>query len=186
LPPSEPKKAANGQPISAPLSSSDMDGFAQHRCAFDANNVFCWGANSLHQVDGAQDPPDDDADEARPVAFVAANTPNPTHRTIAAGGTFTIALDSLGQIGCWGDNGGKQCTSNGHTPLEFPDGNFDLIAVNPDNPPARFVTLSAAEGSACAIGSDTELYCWGDSPSGEVGQGAGAADQDYATTVVSQ
>ncbi len=86
---------------------------------------------------------------------------------VAAGGGFSVALDGSGNAIAWGNNDkgqlGDGTTTASSTPVvvargEIPDG-VDLKQV------------SAGGSTAVALGSDGQLYAWGDNSSGQLGNG---------------
>lgn len=175
------------QPLLGPSSllvgvreGGDIDPAGGHRCAITIDKTICWGTNGRHQAAVASG-----EQLFGSVRDLVVRLPGDDYlRTIASGAEFTLAVDASGHVQCWGDNTAMQCTRN--APPES-SGNEVEIAVHVEQgEPPTFVTLAAGEATGCAVAEDGALYCWGDSARGETGLGAGAADQDFATTIVSQ
>src|SRR5690606_8773651 len=83
---------------------------------------------------------------------------------IAAGGSFTCAVDAGGGASCWGN--GREG--------ELGDGAFH---IRPDPGPALMTgiaTLAAGNDHACAIATDGTVSCWGRGGSGQLGDGGTA------------
>lgn len=97
--------------------------------------------------------------------------------SLDVGSDFTCGVANLGRGYCWGGEGGPDRR------LSVPADSTCFDVVNPGVSdgcalsPLRFgigVTLtsvSAGGTSACGIGSDTHVYCWGDDKQGQLGDG---------------
>ncbi len=138
-----------------------------HACAIDLyGQAHCWG-----------DPSDD-----------MTSAPTDTLVAISAGGYHTSAIDTSGQLVCWGKNLNAQCSS-------APSGSFIQIdsgesgtcgvdATNqiqcwgrydPGTPPSgSFQQVSLADYHACALDMSNEVQCWGSDRSGSVSDPSGA------------
>jgi len=82
--------------------------------------------------------------------------------TVAAGGTATCAVTSLGEIHCWGDNSwgqlGDGTLQNSQLPRRIPSS-------------ASFVSVTAGTYHFCALANDGQAYCWGMNIHGQLGLG---------------
>jgi alpha-tubulin suppressor-like RCC1 family protein len=128
-----------------------------HSCALDANGqVWCWGRGVEGQLG-------DDTGLSRPTP-VAVVLGSATRRAqaISVGGAHSCALDSDGQVWCWGRGAegqlGTGTTANGLSPSEVPA----LGGVR---------ALAAGGAHSCAVRVDGTVACWGANDSGQLGDG---------------
>lgn len=119
---------------------------SDHTCAFmQTGGIKCWGANESGQLgDGSL------VDRLESVDIV--NLPDDI-TTLAAGFAHTCALNSQGQVMCWGDNSHGQLGDENHdvhtTPVIVPG--LDSGAVK----------VAAGNGYTCALTSQGGVKCWG-------------------------
>ena len=86
-----------------------------------------------------------------------------TPTSISAGGGFALATGSDGNLYAWGDNADGQL-GNGTTTQSTTPVQVELPGVTP-------TAISAGGGFALAIGSDGNLYAWGQNTNGQLGNG---------------
>ena len=83
--------------------------------------------------------------------------------TVDTGGTHTCAINTDGQLYCWGWNFygqiGDGTTTNKHSPTR--------IGVDSD-----WTSVSSGSNHTCAIKEGGELYCWGVNGNGRLGDGS--------------
>ncbi|MGA8726953.1 MAG: putative Ig domain-containing protein [Acidimicrobiales bacterium] len=142
-----PRAIASGQSVAYAIGS---DG-----------NLYAWGYDGYGELGNGTTM----FDSLTPVEVALPSGVTPT--AIASGGYSGYAIGSDGHLYAWGDNGngelGNGTTTNSSTPVEvsLPSG------VTP-----TAIAGSAADGlSGYAIGSDGNLYAWGDNYQGELGNG---------------
>jgi len=137
---------------------------AYHTCALTGNQrVYCWGLNNNGQLGFGS------GDSNVPGLVFGFNTVG-TASAIAAGSTFTCALDSAGAVQCWGYNGdgelGNGTNLNSSTPVQ-------VLGL-----PRQVVAITAggqfANGHACALSQVGAIYCWGANGFGQLGNGTTA------------
>jgi alpha-tubulin suppressor-like RCC1 family protein len=128
-----------------------------HGCALlDDNSVFCWGANSHHELANGQTT---DSTYAQKVAGLPGNI-----SSIESGAFHQCATTLEGQSFCWGYNGYGQLgystqTSYSETPRKVQN----LPAIE---------RMSLGVDHSCGITmNDHELLCWGRNDSGQLGNG---------------
>ena len=158
-------------PVSMPqgVSFSQLAGGSNHTCAIgDDNNAYCWGRNDSGQLGNGRT-----SDQVTPVAVSMPSGVN--FSQLAVGTAHTCALGSNGNAYCWGfnDNGqlGNGSTSSQSIPV--------LVEVPKD---VKFSQLSAGGRHTCALGNDSNAYCWGSNVIGQLGDGRNV-DQPVSTPV---
>lgn len=150
--------------ISRTAKFSQLSAGANHICGLNAYDlsVMCWGRGNHGQLgNGSTD------SSAVPVAVVGEG-----FNAVTSGGLFdghSCAVNGGGSISCWGDNAfgqlgnGTTANSSVPVPISAPVG----VTFSPG--------MSAGSRHTCAISADMDLYCWGGSTHGELGNGTNAA-----------
>jgi alpha-tubulin suppressor-like RCC1 family protein len=126
-----------------------------HTClAGEDGKLWCWGENAAHELgDGTAD----DRGSPVPVRDLPGDAID-----VSAGYAHTCALLREGAIACWGSNEHGQCgTGSGPEPQKRPE----LVPV----PEVRFAALTAGRAHTCAVSSEGDVYCWGDTTYGQAG-----------------
>lgn len=135
----------------------------RHSCSLVSGAVKCWGHNNYGQLgDGTN------TNSYVPVATLGLTS---GVQDIAAAGdsvggnALSCAIDSLGAVKCWGENSmgqvGDGTTSSRNSPVQVQGltSGFSKVSVSP--------------GTACALKSTGQAYCWGNNTSGQLGLGWG-------------
>jgi alpha-tubulin suppressor-like RCC1 family protein len=128
-----------------------------HVCALTlSGNVKCWGANYGGQLGNGSD----DATASSPVDAVGLSEDIVVD--IAAGGSNTCILNSLGGVKCWGDNtygqlGINSYIYNSHVPVS-------VIGLE-----SGVKSISLGDTHMCALTILSTVKCWGSNYSGELG-----------------
>lgn len=135
-----------------------------HTCAVDSEgSIWCWGSDSSGQLgNGATT-----GDQASPVEVTGGRI----YTRVTAGKDFTCALEADGDAACWGENSSGQLGDNGAPS----DANAPVSVAMPG---VAFVDIAAGDSHACALSADGDIYCWGEDGDEQLGDGAGATDQD--------
>jgi alpha-tubulin suppressor-like RCC1 family protein len=144
-----------------PVNVSGLSGVAAitagayHTCALTtAGTVKCWGNNLNGQLGHGS---------ATTVLSTTSGEVSGLPRVvaIAAGGTHTCALTTVGKIMCWGSNAagslGNGNTISSTTPVEVSGLNSDVAAI------------AAGAGHTCALTAAGVMMCWGDNGFGQLG-----------------
>ncbi|MDR0591421.1 MAG: IPT/TIG domain-containing protein, partial [Candidatus Nomurabacteria bacterium] len=145
--------------------------------AIDSNGaMYAWGDNTYGQFGNGSTAASNIPILISPVGDIAGKTIKyigtnsdvngygPSSPTI--GSTCAIASDD--KVYCWGDGTGGQL-GNGST-----SSSLVPVAVSTASTPAMASVSKLAKGSgaACAIASDSKLYCWGSAQYGSLGNGS--------------
>jgi alpha-tubulin suppressor-like RCC1 family protein len=119
--------------------------------------LYAWGVNNAGQLgDGTGT----DAHSPELISLASGVTP-----TAISSGTYdSLAIGSDGNLYAWGENGNGQLGDGTTTNLASPE----VITLAPGVTPTA---ISAAPFHSLAIGSDGQLYAWGDNDQGELGDG---------------
>jgi alpha-tubulin suppressor-like RCC1 family protein len=133
-----------------------ISGGGAHACALDdLNNAWCWGYGWNGQLgENSSD------DQYAPVPTIM-----PSGRTFSqliAGGSFTFAIDDLGNVWSWGYNGYGQLGNGGTSYRPTPS-----TIIMPSG--RTFVSLSIGVFHTCAIDDLGNGWCWGLNDDGQLG-----------------
>lgn len=141
----------------------------RHTCAIRKadGKVLCWGSDDLGQLGGGS------------AGFGPSSTRIPQlpayASRIAAGRDFTCAVvDSDQYVYCWGNNAFGAC---GNGALRFPEAPAQV-----DLPSQTIIQIEAGTGMVCARTQSKDVYCWGNSPFGQVGNGSVGQRSAWAAT----
>ncbi|MEM9190090.1 MAG: hypothetical protein AAGF12_12980 [Myxococcota bacterium] len=134
-----------------------IDAGNQHTCALQHTGaVHCWGDNGFGQLG-------DGTENNRGAPGVEVDLPGPATE-ISVGRRTSCARLASGPVYCWGANhygevNGQNSAEEIRSPSEVPG--LDGLAIRDINCGGHF---------ACALGSNGELRCWGDSRGGQQGR----------------
>jgi alpha-tubulin suppressor-like RCC1 family protein len=142
---------------------------SQHTLAVIAGEVWAWGSNAQGQVTGT---PGAAVTTPVKVTLTGANV-----TAVAAGGSFSLALDDAGQVWAWGDNASGQLGRGTTGGTGTPAGVTLLSQIR---------AIAAGQAHALALRSDGTVYAWGSDGSGQVGNGAPAATQNTPVMLTQQ
>jgi cysteine-rich repeat protein len=140
-------KRASATPASVLTSSATMLALGdKHSCAADnAGAVWCWGNNDQGQLgDGTTD------GRLQPTATVAMTKPVVK---IVAGGDHSCAIDSGGDLWCWGDNSSGQIGNGSVVDVTSPTKLTGLITP--------ILDVTVGPNNTCALLAQGEVACWG-------------------------
>lgn len=140
-----------------------------HSCALTAvGGVKCWGHNEWGQLG--------DRSELNSLVPVDVYRATAGFRDLSTKGDVTCAIDAHATAKCWGKN-------------DLGDGGDGLLYGR--RTPSRVVGLESGSASvsvggavACAVGLDSQAYCWGYNDFGQLGDGTGGGRVRYPTYVV--
>ena len=145
----------------------------EHACAIGSDSkAYCWGKAGFGRLGNGTNTPD---------------VSTPTLVTMPSGITFTAisvgyyttcAIGSNSKTYCWGEGSkgeiGNSATSDQNVPTEvtLPSG-------------VTFSKISSTGLNSCAIGSDSNTYCWGQNEFGATGNGTTSVSGTSSPTPVS-
>ncbi|MDW8246221.1 MAG: hypothetical protein RMJ84_06565 [Sandaracinaceae bacterium] len=154
----------------------------RHTCALlrGSGEVRCWGDNEYGQLGNGMM----GGSRSSPVTVYHAGSTSPLNNVsaITTGEAHTCALLSSGEVRCWGRNNhgqlGNRTTTNSSDPVatvRLEEGREqNLTSVR---------TIAAGWNHTCAVvGSDAQVFCWGDNSHGQLGSGMSGGN---STTAVS-
>ncbi len=164
--PLRPVTDVAGNPLTGVVGVSNQ---FNHGCdVLDDGRLMCWGSNYYGQLGNGSyaeyGPPLDDFLRAVQVTGLDDVV------QVATGTNFTCALDSSGQLYCWGDaSGGKLGLGDG-AGVEY-DGRHMVLepAAVPDMDDIAEVALG--NGHGCARRRSGQILCWGSNSMGQLGDG---------------
>jgi alpha-tubulin suppressor-like RCC1 family protein len=142
-------------PVATTLRFRHIAAGAHHSCALTLDSLaYCWGLNRHGQLgDGSTDI------AISPRAVSGGRKFN----SISAGAFHTCAVTAAGSAYCWGSNESGQLGI----------GTNALIASAPVAvlSSVRFTQVDGGASHTCGVGTSSQLYCWGSSEYGELGDG---------------
>ncbi|MCL2164838.1 MAG: hypothetical protein FWH55_10725 [Oscillospiraceae bacterium] len=142
---------------------------SSHTCALDSvGYVYCWGANGNGQLGD-----NSSSQKYTPVAVnTTAGTGDMNSKTITqitiGDGWFTCALDTAGQVYCWGQNNYGQLGDNSFTDSLTPVAVNTSVGTGVMNGKA-ITQIAAGIYHVCALDNTSQIYCWGRNNLGQLG-----------------
>lgn len=125
-----------------------------HSCAIDAQqHLFCWGYNASGELGLGH----------RKTQLAPQQVGTGTWSSVSAGNTLSCAIDTTKGLWCWGSNyAGQTGTNDAPTLHETPK----QVA-----PGSQWLQVSTSNAFACALKSDSTLWCFGQNSYGNLGDG---------------
>lgn len=153
--------AVGGEPLTGVV---ELVTGGEHACVRQVGGeVLCWGKNDEGQVGN-----DTQTDQLVPVQVTTATS-------IAAGRRHTCAVNADTTISCWGWGGHARLGTGDGQGFSGDNQLVPVAVVTALGGPAfTGAATVVAGGVTCAVTVDRHAVCWGDSPYGQTGLGAGA------------
>lgn len=141
-------------------ASSFAAGYA-HTCAIVGDSTRCWGNNGNGQLGAASSDTCDLRFSSAPCSRLPLTVASITAAaSLTAGFAHTCALDTSGQIHCWGKNAMGQL-GNGDTTEHVTPVNVTALPTA--------VSVVAGDNHNCAVLEDGTVRCWGLNRYGQIG-----------------
>ena len=143
--------------VSSPVT--DVDAGVWHTCAVLENgSIACWGDNSYLQVGSTALAADATG------TFIQGYGANRPASVVRAGAFHTCAVDTSGDVQCWGTGGEGQLGNGGTSDSRLP--------VNVSLPSgAKALDVALGLDHTCALLTNGSVMCWGDGSNGQLGAG---------------
>ena len=134
-----------------------LAGGDSHTCGLTAQgSAYCWGSNTYGQLG--------DGSTALRSSPVPVQMPaGVTFSAISAGNNHTCAITTSGEAYCWGQNSGRLGDGTSSTRL------VPVRVLLPQG--AEVSSIGAGYSHTCALATSGLAYCWGQNPSGQLGDG---------------
>jgi alpha-tubulin suppressor-like RCC1 family protein len=152
-----PVAGAYGSPVLVPggLHFRSVSAGGNHTCGITtASAAYCWGANDRGQLGDSTT-----SNRTVPVSVYGSHQ----FKQVSAGSLHTCGLTTGDRAFCWGDNTGAQLAQ----------GSFVVRRLVPSKVRGDhlFQGLSAGGFQNCATDLQSQAYCWGTNPDGQLGDG---------------
>ena len=157
----------------------------QHACFLkEDSTVLCWGLGDRGQLGNGSSSTNYQKDHPIYVRDVdnASGSKLSGIVQISTGTSYNCALNSTGEVFCWGygDSGrlGNDGTSNENHPQEVIDGDGSTTALT------GITQIEAGSAHACALNSSGNVLCWGKAEYGRLGNDDSTNNKDHPVTVI--
>ena len=156
-----------------------------HTCALNSSgNVLCWGSGGAGRLGN-----NTTNSSAFPVQVVGPDTNSDQSGDgilsdivqIGLGSGHSCALNSSGNVLCWGSNGDVQLGDDSTSSRSYPA--FVVASEGSTTPLSGIVQLSAGRHHTCAVTSAETVVCWGWGGGG-LGRSYTIVDQDAPLSVL--
>jgi alpha-tubulin suppressor-like RCC1 family protein len=150
-----PLRLVSAQPAKAAIGTG-----VNHTCALKPNGeVYCWGGNFFNASIGSG--------TLNTIYNTPVLVPLPANSTAIAVGTYhSCALQSTGDIVCWGSGSSGQL-GNGSMASS-------IAPASPLTIAGGVKAITAGGAHTCAIKTNDEVVCWGYNAQGQLGDGTNA------------
>ena len=139
----------------------------QHSCAVDdTGEVYCWGNNTFDQLGNGSF----SGTYAPILAAVEGEMKEKKIVKVAAGQNSSCALDSEGEVYCWGQNFLGQLGDGTNDRYRNDPRRIEMDGILKEK---DIIDVFAGGKHVCALDSEGEVYCWGDNDDGQLGDGTG-------------
>lgn len=156
--------------------ASTLSSGSTHSCAIVAGGALCWGSGESGELGAASSmscPGAASCSWSGVLAILPPTFAGPV-KSLAAGGAsaadYTCAVDSRGEVFCWGAYGAGQTGDTSYAVIgpTLPPGPHRVVGL-PDG--GTSVAVAAGAATTCVLGRDGDVRCFGANGSGQLGQG---------------
>ena len=157
---------------------TDVSLGGDHVCALStAGNVYCWGYNGYGQLG-------DNTTTNRPTPILVKGSGGSGTLSnivsISAGYHHTCAVNSSGNVYCWGYNAQGQLGNGSTTTRYYPD----LVnGVSGAGYLSNIVSITSGQYYNCGLNSSGSVFCWGSNGNGQLGINS-TSQQNYPVQVM--
>jgi alpha-tubulin suppressor-like RCC1 family protein len=146
-------------------------------CAVASGNVYCWGDNSNGQLGN-----NSTTNSSVPVEVLGPGGTGVLSgvTSVSVGYLAACAVTSAGNAYCWGMNSIGQLGNNSAIESHYP---VEVVNTTGSTPMTGVTAISAGLFIACAVSSGN-VYCWGISSDGALGNNNGASTTGVPVQVV--
>jgi alpha-tubulin suppressor-like RCC1 family protein len=151
-------------------------------CADDASGIVeCWGNDAFGQLGAPawfrHNPFDPDNDSFIPLA-AGSGVNGGTLRLhgVSAGYTHACGIDNTLSVWCWGRNNYGETGS--------PTLGTNVFTAVKVSAPVTLTAVAVGQDHTCAIGSDNNLWCWGNNSDGQLGASTSSPNSSSAVQAV--
>jgi alpha-tubulin suppressor-like RCC1 family protein len=157
----------------AVVAAMGTAGPASLAIAQPAASYYGWGLDDNYEL-GNGSPSDAVAESPTAIALPSGVTAS----QVSAGANGGLAIGADGLLYAWGDNTFGDVGNGSTNPQPVPEEVSLAGGVNPA------VVAESQAGASFAIGTDGNLYAWGNNADGQLGLGPSAGDQDTPQPVI--
>jgi alpha-tubulin suppressor-like RCC1 family protein len=161
---------SGGGPLSGIIAISDIN----DPCALTSGgNVYCWGANELGQLGN-----NSTTDSGLPVAVLNSSGSAPLGDivSIAGSGLAACAVNSSGNVWCWGFNSDGQLGNGTSSITAVNSLPVQVLDTAGTGPLSGIVKVVSESNTFCGLTSTAGVYCWGSDAFGGLGAGTAGAE----------
>jgi alpha-tubulin suppressor-like RCC1 family protein len=124
-----------------------------HSCAVSGTTLKCWGSGISGQLGTG----------GSATTYTAVTSMVSNASSVAAGGNTTCVVTTAGGVVCFGANDSGQ--------VGIPGGNGDIVMTPTAVGISGVVQVTVGAQHACALKSDSSVWCWGDNSADQLGNG---------------
>jgi alpha-tubulin suppressor-like RCC1 family protein len=142
-------------------------------CALTGSgSVYCWGDDTYGEVGYNNNIGQGNVGSPIQVLGVGGVGTLSDIYSIASGSAMACGLSNAGNVYCWGYNDDGELGNNSTTQSAVP---VEVTGVGGTGFLSNIISISAGDGSVCALNTSGNVYCWGYNSTGELGNNSTTA-----------
>jgi alpha-tubulin suppressor-like RCC1 family protein len=168
--PQQVLNTSGNAPLSGIIAISDVN----NPCALtNGGNVYCWGANDLGQLGN-----NSTTNSGLPVAVLNSSGSAPLGDivSIAGAGLAACAVNSSGNVWCWGFNSEGQLGNGTSSITAVNSLPVQVLDTAGTGPLSGIVKVVSESNTFCGLTSTGGVYCWGANSFGGLGAGTAGGE----------